>query len=1092
MKRVRLASLFAALFLSGTAALVYQTTWGRMLQRVFGVSDLAIATVLASFFLGLGLGSALGGRFASRLKRPAVAYALLEMAIGVWALLSLLIIPNVHGIYSALGTDASFGTLTAIRLAVALIILIPPTLFMGATLPILVKVVGRKGQDWSRSATLLYATNTLGAMAGAGVTGLYLLPNLGNRWSVVVAAGLSLAGGVLVLVAWRGTAAESGNAPVANAEPILAKESVSRRAVRQLRLATTLAALAGFAALASEVLWTRVLRIVVQGTTNAFAAMLVVYLFGIAAGSLLAARLQRTGVPAPILFGATQVAAGALTITAMGVAPWLPRLVGLIQGEPVLDPSSTITVFVLAAILLLPVALALGTSVPLAWSLAGGSSETAPNATGRILAANTLGGLVGSMSAGFFLVPTMGLEGSLVFGVFLIHVVIATVAFRSSVTTPMSKVLALGIPATLAVSVFLLMPSLNLTFLLHARADASNAIIRGPKDFWKDQIAYIREGRNTTVTVAKLENLLRLYNDGRPESGLGVNEPGFGAELATLGVLPSLFAEERQRAMVVGLGAGHTTTMLLAGGFKQVDVVELEEAVVDAARYIHEAAEKPFPLDDPKTNLVVDDARARLTLSPAGYYDAVVSQPSHPWLAGSSALYTTEFFLEVQRALKDGGVFALWVNLFRTDVPPLQRIAKTLIEVFPHAHGHIVDESSFVIVASMHPLELSKQLEERLRADSLRPFLDPLALNDFLTFLATLELDSAGMRSFAGAAEVLTDDKPSLEYTLATLSPSASVRPAAIDAVVKEVPWLSPESAQTVPAADRAELALARLREVEGRRVAIARVALAVEAWGLSDDQLAYVRGAVAAEHGHVKRALQAYDASGLRSAATAADQLRLRERMYWRVLQTALVREVIPWSASAIAEATFATEAKHKAGRVLSLLSASGDPGDEDYRAVMGAWQQGCASLLGQPATRALSRNSEHVARIAGLCAARVGDPALADAFYEQRARLRRINAQQANRSGDTARNGGMPAPARMWYRRALRSNAAHGPAAASLARLLSRSGDQAGATTTLQSALEAAEGLEASSGAIRNAARQLNIDLQEAPPETGGDLDP
>ncbi|HJL27506.1 MAG TPA: fused MFS/spermidine synthase, partial [Polyangiaceae bacterium LLY-WYZ-15_(1-7)] len=200
---VRQASPFLALFLSGLAALIYQTAWGRMLHRVFGVSDLAIATVLATFFLGLGLGSALGGRGGSRNERPARLYAALEIAIGAWALLSILLIPNVHGLYASFGSDQSFTVLTALRFTLALLILLPPTLLMGATLPVLIAAVSRRGIDWGGRATGLYATNTLGAVAGAGLTGLLLVPRFGARMSIVLAAVASFGAAAVVFAAMR-------------------------------------------------------------------------------------------------------------------------------------------------------------------------------------------------------------------------------------------------------------------------------------------------------------------------------------------------------------------------------------------------------------------------------------------------------------------------------------------------------------------------------------------------------------------------------------------------------------------------------------------------------------------------------------------------------------------------------------------------------------------------------------------------------------------------------------------------------------------------------------------------------------------------
>ncbi|MEM9075156.1 MAG: hypothetical protein AAGE52_42050, partial [Myxococcota bacterium] len=584
---LRIISLYVALFLSGTAALVYQSTWGRMLQRVFGVSDLAVATVLATFFLGLGLGSALGGRWGRKVRRPARAYALLEVAIGAWALLSLLLIPNVHDVYAAIGGGMGFGALTIIRFLIAIFILLPPTLLMGATLPILIAATARQGVAWSSSATWLYATNTLGAVVGAGITGLYLVPSFGAKVSVVVAACASFAAAIIVYVVWRG------------ASDTEEKEEPSERVPvpSRVRLAMTLAAIAGLASLASEVLWTRVLRLVVQGTTQAFAAMLVNYLIGIALGSIIAERLMRKPNRNPtVLFAGTQLLLGILTVAAIYVGSQLPRLAVLVQGSTNIVPHEAWVILALSSFLLLPLALVLGTSVPLAWRIAGGGTDDASEHSGRVLAANTLGGLFGSLGAGFLLIPgfAAALEGSdpadirvsavelSLLAVVFVHLLAATIALVSAARTSIQRIFGMTGPLAVGVVLVLIGPSLNLPFLLDAWYDPSSAVVTGPDDYWRNNVVFLEEGRNTTVSILDRSSTLRLFNDGRPESGFGEDDPGFGEELAVLGSLPVIFAEKHERAMVIGLGAGHTTAVLLGGPWQQVDVVELEGAVVNA------------------------------------------------------------------------------------------------------------------------------------------------------------------------------------------------------------------------------------------------------------------------------------------------------------------------------------------------------------------------------------------------------------------------------------------------------------------------------------------------------------------------------
>ena len=188
------------------------------------------------------------------------------------------------------------------------------------------------------------------------------------------------------------TDAEGGEAPgsapvVEGPENSESPATVDEGRPSALPLATGLAFIAGLASLASEVLWTRVLRMVVQGTTQAFAAMLVNFLLGIALGSLLADRLVRRGGDPRRLFGITQLLLLLLTGVAMMVAPQLPRLLAMAQDGASLVPHEAGPILLLAALLLFPLALVLGTSVPLAWRIAGGDAAQAAHHSGRVLAA---------------------------------------------------------------------------------------------------------------------------------------------------------------------------------------------------------------------------------------------------------------------------------------------------------------------------------------------------------------------------------------------------------------------------------------------------------------------------------------------------------------------------------------------------------------------------------------------------------------------------------------------------------------------------------------------------------------------------------
>ena len=1081
----RIASLYVALFLSGAAALVYQSTWGRMLQRVFGVSDLAVATVLATFFLGLGLGSALGGRWGERIQRSARFYAILEVAIGAWALLSLLLIPRVHDLYAAVGTGLSFTALTFVRFLIAVFILLPPTLLMGATLPILIKAVSQRGVQWSSAATWLYATNTFGAVLGAGATGLYLVPIHGARASVIVAAIASFSAAAIVYAMWR------SNDAVAT-EPAAPRSGGPLP--RSVKIAMALAAIAGVASLASEVLWTRVLRLVVQGTTQAFAAMLVNFLIGIAVGSLLAERLMRKpGRSATQLFAITQVGLALLTGFAIWVGSQMPRLAVLIQEAPMIVPHEAWVILALSAILLLPLAIMLGTSIPLAWRIAGGEAADAPSYSGKILAANTLGGLFGSLMAGFLLIPgfaallrdtnpaeirVSAVELSLMVVLF-IHLLAATIAFRSYAQTLVGRVLAMTAPLATGIAIVAIGPSLNLPFLLDAWYDPTSAVINGPEEHWRNTVTFLEEGRNTTVTVLQRDSTLRLFNDGRPESGFGVDDPGFGEELALLGSLPVVFSAEHERAMIVGLGAGHTTAVTLGGPWERVDVVELESAVVNAARYLYEARSKPFPLDDPRAREIVDDARAQLVLAEEGSYDAVISQPSHPWLAGSSALYTREFFAEVDRALKDTGVFALWTNLFRIDMPHLRSIVATLFTSFDHVHAWVVEDSSFILTASDSPIDPGERAAELIGSEGLQPYLRPFALDDIVDYAATMELDTAGARAWSEGAPLIVDDRPALEFDLARIPHEQDLSQSDLDYALREIPWITRETFERIPEPVRVEVLIQRI-EYEGIRLrALARVQLAVGELGLSETDEHLVRGVIAEQRGDLRGALEHYDAAAQDDrAAVRADQLRESERL-WGSLHASLDRpRADPASLKPFLVGALWRRDRDAARRVLSLEE---EAIDTPIVAVLRAWvEDDCAAILRAVETHDRALDAEPAALEAARCAYAAGDMEAGLRYVQRYHRAARSEAAAAARDANAAMNAANKGLAMRFYRRALNAYPGHASSAAGLARLLDQAGRSEDAEKVLQDSYVHARGLPTASQTLRTAAEELGLSLE------------
>lgn len=1021
------------------------------------MSDLAVATVLATFFLGLGLGNAIAARFVDRVKKPVRAYAILEVAVGLYALLSLALVPGLGTAYGAVGPGASFATITLVRFAFAALVLLPPTILMGATLPVV--ALAAPSGAWSRSLTAFYTTNTLGAVAGAGLAGFALVPQLGTRATVVVGAVGSFVAAAIVLGFLRDPKpGEPSDVPaVAPGEVAAEGHSVS------VGLASALTFVAGLCALGSEVAWTRVLRIVVHGTTPAFAAMLVNYLLGIAAGALVARALTRRFRPTSV-FAASQTLLVVLTAASMAIVPFAPRIIPLLAHRQDSVPHETWIIGAVSFALLFPLALTLGTGLPTTWAMVE-KGAGAGEGSAKLLAANTLGGLVGSVATGFFLIPAIGTEATLL-ALAGLNALAAAFALRSGATSAgdlrgvLRRVGLAVAPLVAFVLVLGAHPSLELRFLLSASTDIGRAVFGGPDASWDQSVVFLREGRSTTVTLLRRPGSLNLYNDGRPESGFTAGSPGFGPELVVLGGLPGILSGAQRDALIIGLGAGHTATMALAAGFEHVRVVELEEGVVEASRILHEARGRPFPLDDPRAELVVDDARNQLQMCPADTLDAVISQPSHPWLAGSSALYTVEFFREVERALRDDGVFGLWVNLFRMDMLHMRAILRTLLEVFPHVRGFVVEGSSLVLMASSTPRPFTEAHTSRMEAaDARGPFFSAHGFSDAGALLARQEMGSAALSALAQGGQRIVDDRPLLELELARIPNGAGLVLPDFDWALREQPWLSDEVSTGI--------VMTRIEAAETRPRALDRI----EQLPIASEPL--IRGRLAEARGDITGALAAYDADGgaeahsraasLRHAEGLGAQLAAMRRAWPEALE---VDDVVLLSALDLNETVDPT--------AVGLARRSQTP---LARYFVRAAEEGCG---GAPRDEPLAEEHSEVARFEARCATGRRD-APRMLRYEQLAwRARTAAAAQGTRGGEEALAAGNGGLALMLFRRVLRTYPTTTRAAIGLARLHVRDGRREEAAQVLRAALEATTHLDEAQQRLLEAAGSLSIDLQ------------
>ena len=698
------AFILAAFFVSGFTSLIYEILWVRLLTRYVGGSTFSVTLVLTVFMAGLAVGSWLAGRFVDRISdtRDLVRlYAVAEILIGLYAGAFPFIIRAFEPLYALLyraldGSLIAFGSAAGV-LSIALLIV--PTTLMGATLPILSRYYIDSVSSTGTRTGRLYGINTIGAALGSLVCGVILLRWLGSHVTLAaaVAANLVIGLGFLVTV---GFASSTRQAFIKNTVDVLRKNlrvpspKFSRRSV------VVMLAVSGACSMAYEVIWTKLLALLVGPTTYSFTLVLFTFITGLALGSIIFGWLcDHTKRPIYLLVGTQLAAATAALICSQFLGnsqTFFAKLLYACRDSVLLvETVKGFAVF----LAMLPTTLFLGAIFPIAIRIETERVESVGAVVGRLYMFNTIGAVVGSVSAGLFLVPFLGKSVSLSL-LALSQALVATLVIITNRSEERAHRGALVVWGTAILGLALVCPRWDTKALtkgkyhrfeefaerLHSLSYtealfAPEKLTAGTPDV--DEMIYFRDGIGGFISVAQSVNSLGVTNVFLQISGKTDASSQNDLHTMTLtGQVPMLLHPTAKRGMVVGLASGITAGEMLHYPLEQLDVIEISPEVVDACRYFDQW--NNGVLDDPRANIILQDARTHITLTDQ-IYDVIVSEPSNPWMAGVANLFTVEYFQSVREHLAPDGIFVQWYHAYQTDWDSFCLVGRTLTEVFPNS-----------------------------------------------------------------------------------------------------------------------------------------------------------------------------------------------------------------------------------------------------------------------------------------------------------------------------------------------------------------------------------------------------------------------
>lgn len=735
---------------SGCAALIYEIIWFQMLQLVIGSTAVSLAVLLATFMGGLCLGSILLPRYIGPRINPLCALALFELSIGLLGIVFLFALPWLARQYAAIAPSGPSGIF--LRGLLCSLCLLLPTVLMGGTLPTVARI-SEATPNGASQLGLIYAANTLGAVCGALLTGFYVLRVADVFTATFIAAAIN-AGVACIALSLR--------VPDSTPRPSSAGQH-QNHAKPYLSIYLAIA-LSGLCALSAEVIWTRLLSLMLGGTTYTFSIILAVFLLGLGIGSgfgaFLARRIRR---PAFALGICQLLLAVAMAWTAFMLAKSLPFW-------PINPTLATSVWFVFQLDFLrclwaiLPAACLWGASFPLALAATTAPPHEPSRLVGRLYASNTVGAIIGAVGT-IFLIAWAGTRDAqrllIALCVLAGFIALARPSLANTARWHFRHLAVWTVLCALAALLVWSVPALPWSLVAYGRYLTTRT------DY--AELLYMGEGMNASVAVTEEENGVRNFHiSGKTEASSDAQDMRLQL---MLGHIPALLHPQPRSVLVVGCGAGVTAgSFLKHPSIERITICEIEPLIPKAVtRYFGE--ENNDVLLDGRVRLVNDDAR-HFVLTTHERFDVLTSDPIHPWVKGAATLYTREYFELCKQRLNPGGIITQWVPLYETSLEAVKSEIATFFEVFPEgsiwSNDHLGSGYDLVLLGQVEPLEINvNTLQGRLNREDYRKVgqsLREVGLRSAFSLMATYAGQSRDLKPWLKSASINRDRDLRLQY----------------------------------------------------------------------------------------------------------------------------------------------------------------------------------------------------------------------------------------------------------------------------------------------------------------------------------------
>jgi spermidine synthase len=752
--------ILALFFFSGATALVYEVVWSKFLSQMLGSTIYAQTIVLAAFMGGLALGNAIFGRRSDRMIQPVRTYGILEIIIGIYALLFPLLDRAADHVFVSLGTPIAehSGLLLVLKAVLSVALLLGPTILMGGTLPLLAAWLQKSSDDAGRRSARFYSVNSLGAVAGAACAGFWLVQSFGMVRTLQITALVNVIVGLSAIILSRPVSAEDQNKPTSAMEPASAPEIT--------RSAGMLVAVTGGVSMGLELLSSRSLALIFGSSLQSFAVVLIAFILGIGLGSAWIASPRRARSSERVLVILLCLAAAWTALLVFNISHWVDfyriARTGLARTPTGYVYHELMTVGMSLVILGLPAAW-IGAVLPLVIRTVSREGHDLGAQVGRLLTWNTLGAVCGTLITGFILMPGIGLRNAFAVLTLILAFVALMVALRQGWLAGLAGAACI---CALAASIFIFggknwqyAMSSGIFRVWETTFDPRLMSIR--KDHIK--LLYYKDGADATVSIEQVDGII-----GTPEIGLRINgkpDAGTAVDLGNqllLGHLPLLSKPGAKDVFVLGLASGMTAGATLAYPIERLDLAENCAPIVEASHFFDDW--NHHVLADPRTHLWKEDARTVLKLHQQKY-DTIITEPSNPWTVGVGSVFSREFYELAASRLKPGGIMTQWFHVYETTDGVVELVLRTFRSVFPYVEIWDTGSGDIIMLGALQPWPTGPAVfkqgfaNERVKTD--------LWMIDIQTPETLFTRQLASQRTgFAIASDgpLQTDRNPILEY----------------------------------------------------------------------------------------------------------------------------------------------------------------------------------------------------------------------------------------------------------------------------------------------------------------------------------------